>query len=166
MEVGIHSLHWERRMPDWPAAAVAGFAAGAVLMVLELLWSLVCGESPWRASHQVAAIVLGPDAQQSSGFALGLVTLALATHYALGAAFGIVLAVLIAPLRLEANVAASLAAGALFGAVLYGVNFFAMVRWFPWFADLRGAPTLVAHLVFGMSAALLYWEFERGDADR
>ncbi len=166
MEVGIHSLHWERRMPDWPAAAVAGFAAGAVLMVLELLWSLVGGESPWRASHQVAAIVLGPGTQQSSGFGVGVVTLALATHYALGVVFGIVLAVLIAPLRLESNVAASLAAGALFGAVLYGFNFFAMVRWFPWFADMRGAPTLVAHLVFGMSAALLYWEFERGGADR
>ncbi|HJW12607.1 MAG TPA: hypothetical protein VJ598_12505 [Albitalea sp.] len=166
MDVGIHSLHWERRLPDWPAAAVAGFAAGAVLMVLELLWSLVGGESPWRASHQVAAIVLGADAQQSSGFALGVVTVALATHYALGIAFGIVLAALIAPLRLEANVAASLAAGALFGALLYLFDFYAMVRWFPWFAELRGVPTLVAHLVFGMSAALLYWEFERGGADR
>jgi len=166
MDVGIHSLHWERRLPDWPAAAVAGFAAGAVLMVLELLWSLVGGESPWRASHQVAAIVLGPDTQQTAGFALGVVTVALATHYALGIAFGIVLAVLIAPLHLESNAGASLAAGALFGAVLYLFDFYAMVGWFPWFADMRGAPTLVAHLVFGMSAALLYWEFERGSADR
>ena len=35
--VGTRGWHW--RAPDWTAAAVAGFGAGAVLMVLDLVWS-------------------------------------------------------------------------------------------------------------------------------
>ena len=36
MLLGLHA--WKRRETDWIAAAVAGFAAGAVLKVLDLVW--------------------------------------------------------------------------------------------------------------------------------
>jgi hypothetical protein len=55
MELHMHSHRWEQRMPDWTVAAVSGFAAGAVLMVLELLWStIIQGTSPWVTSHMIA----------------------------------------------------------------------------------------------------------------
>ena len=169
MELPLRSIHWERRAPNWVVAAVSGFAAGAVLMVLDLLWSsIVDTGGPWRTSHMIAPIFLGADAAQSTQFrfSAGIVAIALAVHYALGIAFGLILASVMAPLHLDATVRRALVTGAVFGLILYVVNFFGMVRWFPWLADLRGWATIAAHLVFGMVAALLYWKLERSVSER
>jgi hypothetical protein len=167
MELQLSSLHWERRAPNWIVAGVSGFAAGAVLMVLDLLWSsIVDPGGPWRTSHMIAPILLGTDAGQLKVFDFShhVVAIALAVHYALGIVFGQVLASVMAPLHLDATVRRALVTGAVFGLILYVVNFFGMVRWFPWLADLRGWPTIAAHLVFGMVAAWLYWRLEGGGA--
>lgn len=162
MQIHTYSHRWERRVPDWPAAAVAGLAAGAILMVLELLWSiLVVGTDPWMTSHMVAAIVMGPDALQVSDFDVSLIAVALVTHYVLGIVFGLVLAAIIAPFHLDSSTGMALAIGAAFGLVLYLFNFYGMVRFFPWFADMRGWETLAAHFIFGMSAAAIYRRLER-----
>jgi hypothetical protein len=58
-----------------------------------------------------------------------------------------------------------LAAGAVFGLAIYLINFYGMVRMFPWFVDLRGWATLVAHLIFGMSTAAMYWQLQRSDIE-
>jgi ribose/xylose/arabinose/galactoside ABC-type transport system permease subunit len=156
-----------RRLPDWPAAAVAGLAAGAVLMVLELFWAtLVAGDSPWVASHMIAAMVMGPDALQTSHFSLYIVAVALVAHYLLGALFGLLLAAIIVRLQLASNVGALALAGAVFGGALYLLNFYGMVQFFPWFASWRGAATLATHLLFGITAALLYWKLDRHGTDR
>jgi cytochrome c oxidase subunit 2 len=162
MELPLRSLHGQRRAPNWVVAAVAGFAAGAVLMVLDLLWSSILTGGPWRTSHMIAPIFIGADAVRSTGFdfSVGIVAIALAVHYVLGIAFGLVLAAIMVPLHLDATVRRALVTGAVFGLILYVVNFFGMVRWFPWLADLRGWATIAAHLVFGMVAALLYRKLE------
>ncbi len=161
MDLHLHSYQ-RQHQPDWPAAAVAGLAAGAVLMVLELLWStLVSGDSPWAVSYMISAIVTGPATLQSTDFSLTVVAVALAAHYVLGVLFGLVLAAIIVPFRLDSTVGMVLLAGAVFGVVLYLLNFYGMTRFFPWFAELRGAPTVMTHLIFGMTAALLYWKFNR-----
>jgi hypothetical protein len=165
MELPLTSLQWERRSPNWIVAAVSGFAAGAVLMVLDLLWSsIVDPGGPWRTSHMIAPIFLGTDAGQLTVFEFKehVVAIALAVHYVLGIAFGLILAAIMAPLHLDVTVRRALATGAVFGLILYFVNFFGMVRWFPWLADLRGWATIAAHLVFGMVAAGLYWRLEGG----
>lgn len=163
MDLHLHTPHWEHRLPDWPAAAVSGFVAGAVLMVLDLLWSaVVSGESPWRSSHLIAAIVLGPQTLgAASEFGLGAVAVALLTHYVLGILFAMALAFVLVGFRWEADRTSAALVGALFGAALYLLNFHVMTQAFPWFAELRGWPTLVAHLVFGIVAALLYRNFNR-----
>jgi hypothetical protein len=157
-------LHWRRRTPDWPVAAVCGFAAGAVLMVLDLVWSTAAGgDGPWRTSHMIASTFLGPESLQSSGyeFSLGAVAIALATHYALGIVFGLLIAAIMAPLDLDASMRRALITGAVFGLMLYLFNIDIVVRLFPWLAELRGWETLVAHLIFGIVAALLYWKLQR-----
>ena len=167
MELPLTSLHWERRAPNWIVAAVSGFAAGAVLMVLDLIWSsIVDPGGPWRTSHMIAPIFLGTDTAQLTVFDFSprVVAIALAVHYALGIAFGLILAAVMAPLHLDATVPRALVTGAAFGLILYIVNFFGMVQWFAWLADLRGWATVAAHLVFGMVAALLYWKLEGGGA--
>ncbi|KQV85501.1 hypothetical protein [Rhizobacter sp. Root1221] len=161
----LHLHRWERRTPDWTAAAVAGFAGGAVLMVLELVWSgMSLGDAgPWRTSHLVAALLLGPEAMWSAspGFDAGLVVAALFTHYLLGIAFGLLLGFVATGFHYESNASAMAGIGAAFGALLYVVNFHVMVRWFPWFIELQGWPTFTAHVVFGLTAALLYWKLAR-----
>lgn len=159
------ALRRELRRPDWPAAAVAGFAAGAILMVLDLLWSvLVVGASPWANSHRIAALVMGPPAHNATEFDAAIVAISLVVHYALGIASGLVFALVSAPLRLDATPAVAALAGVVFGLVIYLVNFHGVVRFFPWLADIRGWATLTGHLVFGASAALLYWKLgHRGE---
>ncbi|MBA3598471.1 MAG: hypothetical protein H0W40_14005 [Methylibium sp.] len=162
MDLHLPSHHWEHRLPDWPAAAVSGFVAGAALMVLDLLWSaLVSGESPWRTSNLIAAIVLGQDTLASSAFSLGVVTAALVTHYALGVVFGLALAFILAGFHWDTSPSMTAVVGTLFGLVLYALNFHAMTQIFPWFAELRGWPTLAAHLLFGIVAALMYRQLKR-----
>lgn len=164
MQIHTYSHRWAHRMPDWPAAAVAGLAAGAILMVLELIWSiLIVGNDPWMTTHMVAAIVTGPDALQVTDFSLRLTAAALVTHYVLGIAFGLILAAIIAPFHLDSSAGMVLLTGAVFGLALYLINFYGMSAFFPWFADMRGWATLIAHLVFGMAAAVIYRQLERSE---
>jgi hypothetical protein len=167
MELELHPHDWARRSPDWTAAAVAGFVAGAVLMVVELLWSAtVSGDSPWRISRMIAAIAMGPETLQSSAFSIGVVGVAMLTHYILGVLFATVLALVIAGFHYETSAGMMETLGALFGVGLYFFNFHGMSYFFPWMADLRSWSTLIAHLVFGMVAAFLYWKFDRHFTDR
>jgi hypothetical protein len=162
MELHLQSHHWERRSPDWAAAVVAGFAAGALLMVIEMIWStFVQGVSPWSLPRMIAAMALGPDTIQSSAFSVPVLAVALVIHYLLGIAFGLVLAVIIAPFRLDSSLALTLAFGAVFGAALYVVDFYGMVQAFAWFKEARGVGMLALHVVFGMAAAALYLKLER-----
>ncbi len=169
MKVPMQSVRLERRSPDWLVAAVAGFAAGAVLMVLDLFWSAVVeGGGPWRTSHMIAPIILGPEILQSPSFSFNfsVVAVALATHYVVGILFGLVLAAIMARLNLDSSLPKALVTGAVFGGAVYLLNFHVMSNWFPWLADLRGWATVAAHLVFGTVAAFLYWKLERTAKER
>ncbi len=70
-------------------------------------------------------------------------------HYSLGVFSGVVLAAIFSRLRYGATVSMDLLVGAIFGFVIYIVNFHVLTRVFPWFAESRGMATLLAHLVFG-----------------
>jgi hypothetical protein len=166
MELQIESHQWRRRLPDWPAAVGSGLVAGAVLMVLELLWSAtvstsVGGGNPWRASHLIGAMVLGPQALQSTGFELGVVALALFIHYLLGVVFAIILAFIIDGFHYESSPGMLQLFGVVFGAALYVLDFHVMSNFFPWIAELRGWATFIGHLVFGLTVALIYPALER-----
>jgi hypothetical protein len=166
MDLHLKLSQWRRHAPDWTAAAVAGFAAGAVLMVLELGWVAMFGaEGPWRSTHLVAAITLGAETALTSGFDVWVVGVALVTHYALGIVFGLVLALWVALLHRERSMGSIEALGLGFGALLYFVNFHAMTLWMPWLTEMRGWATLVGHLCFGLVAALLYWRLRRPGPD-
>lgn len=157
MELQLHSRYWPWRVPDWSAAAVAGFAAGAVLMVLDLVWPLLFGDgNPWATAHMVSALLLGQQVLQSSGFELGVVAVALLIHYALGIFSGLVIGIVIAGVHCEASLAMTQAIGYAFGVVVYFVNFYVLATLFPWFGEMRGAATFLGQLAFGVCAALVY----------
>jgi hypothetical protein len=164
MDTLLESRAGKWRAVDWTAAAVSGFAAGAVLMVLDLLWSAFFNpEGPWRTSHMIAPIFTGAGGPTTSGygFSLGVVAIALATHYVLGICFGLAMAVVLTQLKLDSSQGMALVAGATLGAALYLINFELLVGFFPWLVALRGADTLAAHVVFGIVAAVLYCRLKR-----
>jgi hypothetical protein len=164
MELQLHLHRWERHDPDWSAAAVSGFAAGAVLMVLELLWATVeSSTGPWRISQLVAALVLGPDTLRSPAydFSTLVVAVALATHYVLGTVFGMLLGFISAGFRYDTSPGMLAIVGVVFGALLYVFSFHGATQVFGWLVELRGWTTLIAHLIFGVTASLLYWKLAR-----
>src|SRR5437763_4843092 len=149
---------------DWAAAAVSGFAAGAVLMVLDLVWSSIFNaHGPWRTSHMIAPLIIGTDTLRTTGYAFNVwvVSVALAIHYVLGIAFGLVMAAVMVRLRADATPGRAAAAGSFLGLVLYMIKFAGLPLFFPLLVDLRGGETLAAHVVFGLRAGGLYWKLKR-----
>jgi hypothetical protein len=162
----LMQLHrWVRREPDWAAAAVSGFLAGAVLMVLELIWSVAQNGSPWATAHKIAALVMGPEVLHATDFSFGVVATALLTHYILGVFFALILAIVIASFHFDSSAGMALLIGAAFGLLLYWFNFYGVTRFFAWFAEMRGWSSVVTHLVFGMTAGIAYWKLERPQAE-
>ncbi len=164
MELHMHSHHYVRRTPDWSAAAVSGLAAGALLLVAELFWStMMVGTNPWPTTRMIAGIVMGSEVLQSSMFSLGTTIAALVIHFVLGAVLGLILGAIMAPFTLDSSIGMAVLTGAVFGLVIYLINFHVMTRFFPWFVDARGWHTLFGHLLFGACAAIAYWKLESKD---
>ncbi|MGP8473507.1 hypothetical protein [Burkholderia sp. PR2] len=163
MELHIQSHHLQRRMPDWLAAAVAGLAGGALVIVLEFFWStMVLDESPWQPTHKIAAMVMGRGAlEQMSVFSFSIVGMALLLHYVLGAIMGMILAAIMAPFRFDSSVGMEAVIGLAFGIVAYVWNFYVMTAVFPWFISERGSGPLLANLLFGVVTAVVYGMLER-----
>lgn len=148
-------------MPDWPAALVAGFLAGALLMILEMLWAMTGGGDPWAVAHKVAGIALGADAATGSEFSVSIVAIALATHYVLGMLFGCILAIILSALRLDDSPGMAFTVGGAFGIMLYVFNFYVMAKAYPWFIEMRTLETFIGHVIFGMMAGFVYWKLRR-----
>lgn len=135
--------------------AAFGAAAGSTVVEL-LLWPIVGDDAIGnllRDTRLTAAIVMGRGVRGAcAGFDPLVMAVATLVHLVLSLVYAVVLAKGIRDLSL----AASLLAGGAFGLILYGVNLYALTAIFPWFIPVRGAITLVAHLVFGITAAAAY----------
>ncbi len=145
--------------PVWSAALAAGAIASIAFLVLEmLLLPLVAGLSPWTALRMIAAIPLGQGVlPPPATFDAVVFFVALLLHLALSLLY----ALLFVRLLWRLSSSSLLLAGAAFGIVLYLVNFHVFTLMFPWFAELRGLPTLVVHTLFGLIVAWVYIAFSR-----
>lgn len=160
-----HLPQLKMQQPDWIAALVAGIVAGAVLMVLSLLWSATDMTShPWILARRIAAITMGQQVLGKADFSATIVAVMALTHYGLGVIFALILSVIVAALHFESSPGKVVVVGALFGLALYLVNFYLLADFFPWFVDMRGGVTLLAHLIFGMLTAGVYWKLEKNSA--
>lgn len=130
----------------------AAIVAGIVSTIAQMgLW--------WLAGEQVATLLLR-DARLTAALLLGhkvlpppadfdlaVMLVASLIHFSLSLLY----AALLFPFRRAPLVTAFLI-GSAFGAVLYALNLHGFTLLFPWFVEARGAITLVAHLVFGVTA--------------
>jgi hypothetical protein len=142
---------------DARAAIYAGVAAGILATALQIvLWAIFTDAIPailYRDSRFAAAIVLGPGVlPPPASFDPGIMMIAAVVHFALAIAYALLLAWLIANLRMRT----SLVVGAAFGLSVYALNMYGFTAVFPWFASSRDWITTLTHLVFGMVLAAVY----------
>jgi uncharacterized membrane protein YagU involved in acid resistance len=139
---------------NWKAAIIAGIVAGAIFMILEMiLVPLVGGGSPWGPPRMIAAIGMGKEVLPPPGdFALMPVMVAMVIHFILSIIFAVILAFIIQRFSLGL----AILIGAIFGLLLYFINFYGFTAFFPWFAMARNAISIFSHIVFGAAAAWIY----------
>lgn len=139
---------------DWSAAVWAGIIAGAIFMVLEMLMvPIFLGGSPWGPPRMIGAIAMGRDVlPPPATFDIGVLMAAMVVHFILSILFVLVLAWIVYRL----GFGAALAVGAVFGLVLYLVNFYGFTALFPWFAMARNWVSIFTHILFGLLAAWAY----------
>ena len=142
---------------DLGAAVYAGVAAGILATALQIvLWAIFTDALPailYRDSRFAAAIVLGRGVlPPPASFDAAIMSIAAAVHFALSIAYALLLAWLIADLRMRP----SLLVGAAFGLGVYGLNMYGFTVVFPWFASSRDWITAATHLAFGMALAAVY----------
>jgi len=139
------------------AVVYAAVAAGILSTLAQLvLWMAFTDAFPAILIRDVklaAAIVLGPgvlDPAMEAEMRIWIV--ATLVHFALSLAYVVALAKAIHRLAFGA----SILAGALFGLAVYVLNMHGFTQLFPWFEAARDPITVAAHLVFGVSAAVVY----------
>lgn len=139
------------------ALVVATLAAGTLSTVVQVaLWLLFTDAWPtilFRDARLAAALVLGPSVlPPPASFDLGVMAVATVVHFALSLVYCVIVAFCVA----RQPTARAIACGAAFGLMLYLVNLHGFTLVFPWFAQARDWITVVAHLAFGIVAAIAY----------
>ena len=140
----------------WKPAIWAGIVAGVVSTLVQMLLWISTGAFPsalFRDSRLVAAILMGREVlPPPATFGFSVMLIATVIHFALSIVYSAVLAVIVS----RSGTGMTVFIGAGFGAALYVVNLHGFTALFPWFAEVRDWITFVAHLVFGVSAAVTY----------
>lgn len=141
-------------MINWSRAVVAGIIAGLVFVMMEMiLITLAMGESPWGPPRMMAAIVMGRDVlPPPATFSMGIVMVGMMLHFVLSIAYAVILAFIVRSM----NMAVAIGVGALFGLIIYLINFYGFTAVFDWFAMARNWVSLISHIAFGAVAAWYY----------
>ena len=140
------------QLVDWRAAFIAGLAAGAVFLLVEMLGqALIVGQSAWLFPQYAGAIILGEDVL-GAGIDPTAVVVGIVLHFVLAVIFALILAAIIHEWELPVG----LVVGLLFGLALYAINYYTFTRFFPWFFPVTNWLDLVAHALFGLTAGAVY----------
>lgn len=143
-----------RTGPNWTAAIWAGVIAGAVFMMLEMIMvPLFLGMSGWGPPRMIAAIVMGQGVlPPPATFDFGILMAAMIVHFVLSIGYAVALAFVVQ----RWGTGKAIMAGAVFGLLLYLVNFYGFTAIFPWFAMARNWVSIFSHIMFGAIAAWAY----------
>lgn len=137
-------------------AVWAGIISGLIFMMLEMIMiPIFMDGSPWGPPRMIAAIILGKGVlPPPAPFDFGVVMVAVILHLILSIIYAIILAWIISAAKTSFWV--SILIGAVFGYLLYLVNFYVFTGVFPWFAKARNWVSVFTHISFGIGAAWSY----------
>jgi hypothetical protein len=143
------------RTLSWSGVFWSGLIAGVAFMMLEMLmvWAFM-GASPWGPPRMIAAMALGQGVlPPPATFDLGIFMAAMFIHFALSWLLAAVFAWAFGGL----NTGTAVLVGAVFGLVVYFVNFYGFTAIWPWFANARNWVSVFAHIMFGV---ILAWSYK------
>jgi uncharacterized membrane protein YagU involved in acid resistance len=113
----------------------------------------------------IGAIILGKDVlPPPATFDFGVMMAAIILHLILSIIYALILAWIISAAKTSFWV--SILIGAVFGYVLYLVNFYLLTGIFPWFANARNWVSAFTHIIFGIGAAWAYVALAQKHAPR
>jgi hypothetical protein len=144
--------------------AIGGVLAGLIFPMYEMAAAAILGMDPFMPLRMIGGIALGSQALEP-GFSLPVAgAAAMVVHMALSIAYGLAFAVIIA--RLVTSGALMVAAGAVYGTLLWLVNFYVMANIFGWTWFPQGTDPVVQFIghagFFGVPLGLyLAWALGR-----
>jgi hypothetical protein len=150
-----------RAVLDWKGVIVSGLVAGVAFMMLEMLmvWAFM-GQSPWGPPRMIAAMALGQGVlPPPATFDFGVFMAAMFIHFALSWLLAAVFAWAFGGL----DTGKAVLVGAVFGLVVYFVNFYGFTAIWPWFAQARNWVSILSHIAFGVVLAWTYKAVADGD---
>lgn len=147
-----------KQVMDWKAAVRSGIISSAVLLLLVLLIvPAIRGWNAWVIVRYIASIFMGQSIlPPPASFHLTAMIVALITHVVISIGATILLAFIIHRWGLIVGIIG----GAIFGLCLYGINFFSISYFFPWFYLIKGWEMLLSHVIFGAVAGGVYEALE------
>jgi hypothetical protein len=147
-----------RRNVAWRAIPVAGFFAGIVFLVVNMgLTALMFGISPRLFLQYAASLVLGQSALTDAS--IGVVVVGLVVHFALSLLFTFIISLVVH----RWGLAVGIVGGAILGASFWGINFYTMTLFVPWFFAINSIPIILSHVLFGAVAGGVYEQLDTYD---
>jgi hypothetical protein len=149
----VHTLTGHREL-SWSGVFWSGLIAGVAFMMLEMLmvWAFM-GQSPWGPPRMIAAMAMGQGVlPPPATFDFGVFMAAMFIHFALSWLLAAVFAWAFGGL----DTGKAVLVGAVFGLVVYFVNFYGFTAIWPWFAQARNWVSILSHIAFGVVLAWTY----------
>ena len=147
-----------KQVMDWKAAFYSGIISGFVLLLLVMFAvPSIMGWNAWIVVRYIASIFMGQTILPPPAiFHLTALIIALITHTIISVGSAILLAFIIHRWGLLIGIIG----GAVFGLCLYGINFFSLTYFFPWFFLIKGWAMMLSHIIFGAVAGGVYEALE------
>lgn len=148
-----------RQLVDWRAAIIAGFVAGMVFLLLNVIAIPLAfgGGSGWIIIRYLASIVMGPEVlPPPDTFDLSITVVALLVNFSLSLVFALILAFITHRWGLIIGIIL----GGLLGLALYGINLYTFTLLVPWFFALNSPFFAAVHFIFGAVAGGVYEAIE------
>jgi hypothetical protein len=143
-----------RQVVDWSAALWAGLISGVILLLLNVfLIPYFIGGNPWVMVRLFGSVLLGEAVlAPPATFHLAALVVTVLEHLVLSIVFSVLLAYIIH----RGGLITGIVGGALFGLLLYLINFYTLTLIFPWFFAMRNWVFVLNHIIFGALSGSIY----------
>jgi hypothetical protein len=148
------------RLPDviGLGGALAGLAGGLAMAVVAALIAASMGQDIWHESKRIAAIVYGPAALATPGFALGPVLVGSLIHLLVSALLGAIFGIVTRRwLRLTSDFGTPVLAGLIYGMMIWLAAYFVVLPLVnPALLEVYAPAFIIQHVAYGIVLGLVY----------
>ncbi len=145
---------------NWRGGLYGGVVGGLVWLFVMMVSSVAVGLPAWAPLKYIGAFLRGTNAAlDAAPFSWGTLVLGAVLHLFFSILYAFVLG---AYIRYHSTKSAVFA-GAIFGLILYIVNFHLFSPAFPWMETLLNPGTILAHLMYGLAVGWVYIRVEQAN---